>query len=343
MARYKKYHIPFLQRSKSRRSKKSFISRQSGFLFALTLGVILAVGGSVWATSIGSNVDVSGTLTVGSSSATSTVSTGGLNVGSGQLIVQQTSGSTGIGTTTPVGLFSIEHNSLPTIFIVGDTGTSSPSFIITGTSTVGVATSSPAQTFSVGGSIFLGASHVGGNFGGLGIGKATTTLGAFEMIGNALFGDAAGDLVNFNAANLNFNNVGTSTLPINAAAWAYATSTNNAAAFFRLDTTNTRVGIASSTPGSTLGITGNVQLSGGLGVGKATTTPGVLETASSTVLQGDLTIYKSQGPSSGTSTLRMQTSGTNKVPCIEFTSALGTFYVVATSSGPLSALSGTCN
>jgi hypothetical protein len=60
------------------------------FIFALVLGVILAVGASVWATSVGTNVTVTGTLAVQSSTASSSVTQ-----------------AFGVGTTTPAMQLSV--------------------------------------------------------------------------------------------------------------------------------------------------------------------------------------------------------------------------------------------
>lgn len=300
MARCNKYHLPFIRRPNKRREKKSFVKSQFSFILALALGVVLAVGGSVWATSVGTDVTVSGKIEVQSSAATSTFSTGGINVGSGQFIVQASSGNVGISSTTP------------------------------------------AQLFSVGGSAFIGASSGGGTLGGFGIGKATTTAGAFENIGPVLFGDVAADVVNFNAANLNFNNAGTSTIPISATAWGIATSTGGAgsgSAFVRFNTTNTRVGIATSTPGNTFSVTGDIHASGGLGIGAGTTTPGSVEISGRTIIRNIVSISRA----SASSTLRLETSGTNARACIEFKDENGTFRLIATSAAPALFQTGTCD
>lgn len=48
-----------------------------------------------------------GMLSVSTTTATSTISTGGFSIGSGQFVVQQTSGNVGVGTTSPGSIFSI--------------------------------------------------------------------------------------------------------------------------------------------------------------------------------------------------------------------------------------------
>ena len=147
---------------------------------------------------------------------------------------------------------------------------------------IGISTSSPGVTFTVGGAGNIYA------LGGLGVGVSTTTSGNLEMSGSALFGDAAADRVMLNAASLIFNNSGTTTIPAaTAAAWAIAT-TSDSIPFMRFDTSNYRIGISTTTPGATftVGGAGNVYALGGLGVGVSTTTQGNIE-ASGSVQLGD--------------------------------------------------------
>lgn len=376
------------------------------FVTALVAGVVFGFGASVWATSLGTDLSVSGngtitgtlavtgattvtaTVDVQSSTATSTLSTGGFNVGSGQFIIQQTSGRVGIASTTPWGLFSIEQTSMEWIFAVADKGTSTPSLVVVGngrvgigTSTpaerlsvhgnllvagtssvsaliatgtailateagnVGVGTTSPVQKLSVGGSLFVGASAVGGTIGGFGVGNATTTAGAIENTGNVLFGDAAGDIAMFASGDIRYNNIGTTTISrINVAGWSIATSTSPAP-LVRYDTTNTRVGIATGTPTATFTVKGDTYTTGGfkVGEGEATTTPGIIETASTSrvsLFRSDVNII-----SSGTTTLGIHpidTAGSMRRGCIEFGGVDGTFSLYATTTGPAILNAGPC-
>ncbi len=128
---------------------------------------------------------------------------------------------------------------------------------------IGISTTTPGATLAVGGAGNIYA------LGGLGVGVATTTAGAIENSGNALFGDAAGDLVMFNAANIRHNNAGTTTIPAgNANSWTIATSTTNA--FMKFDTTNHRIGIGTSTPQQTLSVEGAGYFAGNVGIGTST-------------------------------------------------------------------------
>ena len=68
---------------------------------------------------------------------------------------------------------------------------------ILSTGNVGVGTTSPATTLSVGGSLFVGASTAGGTLGGLGVGQVNTTAGTL-MVGSgavALVTKGDGDIV----------------------------------------------------------------------------------------------------------------------------------------------------
>jgi hypothetical protein len=76
------------------------------------------LGAGVVETTAG-NITGTGRLSITSTTATSTFSTGGLTVGTSQFVVQQTSGNVGIGTTTPTEQFSVASR-----MFIGGTGTS---------------------------------------------------------------------------------------------------------------------------------------------------------------------------------------------------------------------------
>ena len=95
--------------------------------------------------------------------------------------------SLGIGTTSPYALLSVEANTTATdLFAVGDTGTSSPLFVVKGSGRVGIGTTSPAALFSVAGDVFIGASAQAGTGGTLKVGGTNTSFRAQDT--NVAFG-----------------------------------------------------------------------------------------------------------------------------------------------------------
>lgn len=226
------------KKSPVRLRRFSFYRSPAFFMLALVLGMMLAMGVSVLATSVGNNIQVTGNLTVETSSASSSVTY-----------------ALGVGTSTPAVIFAVGGASGNTTghgYFTGGLGVgaiTTASGRVVANSDFGVATTTPAQELSVVGDGYITS--------GLGVGVATTTAGAIQNIGNVLLGDASGDLVMFNSASLIYNNQGTTTLPLaNANAWSYATSTANVP-LVKLDTSNTRVGVSTTTPGATLAVGGD--------------------------------------------------------------------------------------
>src|SRR3989344_3343103 len=82
-----------------------------------------------------------------------------------------------------------------------------------------------------------------------------------------------------------YQNRATSTIPIAVNAFSFATSTS-AISLLSLDTANTRVGVGTTAPAATFSVGGDAYLTGGLGVGRATTTSGVIETTVVINVQG---------------------------------------------------------
>lgn len=331
---------------------KKFRTGKLPVIAGVATGLMLAAGISVWATSIGTDIAVTGSIDVQSTSATSTFSTGGINYGSGLFVVQQTSGRVGVGTSSPQMILSVQGGMLLS-------GTSSMAGLIaTGTVLVsteggstGVGTTTPVQKLSIGGSLFVGASAGGGTVGGLGVGNATTSAGAFENTGDVLFGDAATDKAMFSSGDIRLNNIGTTTISQrNVAGWSIATS-SSPAPLLRYDTSNGRVGIATGTPDTTFMVNGNTHTTGGLAIGDgaATSTKGVIQTALSSttpsVFQSDVSLF-----STGTTTLRLGSQdglgvrGNGGRGCIEFGNGEGgaTFRIYATSTGFAFIESGPC-
>ncbi len=221
--------------------KKKKVTRKYNpysFILAVFLGMALAVGGSVWATSIGTNVSVSGTL----DATGNTTLSADMTVASGASVG---TGSTGTHFT-----------------VLAD-----DSFLVEGQSE------------------FDGIAWFDDSL------RASSTLlvtGAITTYGNVTLGDASGDTLTVTGNSITYSNAGTTTIPSSSAvSWAYATSSANIP-LFRFDTSNTRVGISTTTPGATFAVggAGNIYALGGIGAGVATTTAGALETTGAGLVAG---------------------------------------------------------
>ncbi len=102
-------------------------------------------------------IETSGNLAVTSTTATSTLSTGGFTVGTDDFVVQQTSGQVGIGSTTPWGLLSIHAPSGIPSFVVGSSTTQ---LIVDESGNFGVGTTSPGAFLDVQGAAQFGSGNV---------------------------------------------------------------------------------------------------------------------------------------------------------------------------------------
>lgn len=324
--------------------KKSFYKKVfknvSVFVSAITIGMALAVSVSVWATTIGTNITSSGdvtatgSITAQSTTATSTL-TGMLDVSGTSVLGDAQADAVGIkaGTfsfvnvaTTTIANLTLNAFSIATS---SDTNTSVVPMLSfnTSNSRIGVGSTSPGARFAVAGDVLID--------GGLGVGAATTTKGALDIIGDVVLGDVSGDRVGVRAGVFGFVNVATTTIArLSAFAFAIATSsdTDGKGPMLSFNTTNSRVGVGSSTPGARFAVAGDALIDGGLGVGAATTSKGVIETA------GNITAIRQ----SATTTLRLRTRGVNSRACIEFFSDDGTFFLIASSAGTAIIQSGSC-
>lgn len=254
------------------------------FILAMLVGAMLAVSVSVWATSVGNNISVSGNL-----DATGTLS-----------ITSSTASSTvthalGIGTSTPSVMFAVGEGG----------GTSTGHGYFTGGLGVGRATTT-AGGIETTGAVLLGA--------------AFNVTGVAQFNGNVTVGDASGDTLTVTSNSITYSNAGTTTIPsASANSWSYATSSANIPVI-KFDTSNTRVGISTTTPGATLAVGGDGTA---IIMGVATSTLSI----------------QSTGPSSG---------ATARGGCIELESAEGAvFRVYATGTAssanrPLVMEAGSC-
>lgn len=157
------------------------------FIIALVLGVVLAVGGSVWATSVGTNISVTGTLTVSSGTASSSIAT-----------------ALGVGSTTPSVMFS-----------VGGDGTSTGHGYFSGGVGIGLATTTGGVLETTGAGLIGGVLNVTGATqlnstltvsGNTSLQQATTTHFAVTAVASTTNLTANGT-IKLGALGTNFTNV----------------------------------------------------------------------------------------------------------------------------------------
>ena len=92
---------------------------------------------------------------------------------------------------------------------------------------------------------------------------------------------ASTSLLTINGGTVTYGQSSTSTIPSNALnAFSFATTTTGIP-FLSFDTSNYRIGIGTTSPSQLLSVSGNGYFTGGLGVGRSTTTAGVLDVAGS--------------------------------------------------------------
>ena len=276
------------------------------FLIALFLGVALAASVSVWATSIGTNISVDGTLTVTGASTHNGNTTlgdaaGDINLFTGTLQASTTALFTGAVTT--YGNTTI-----------GDTSADTLTVNATSTFATGVTVSAGGLSVTAGG---LTIANDGTVSGGLGVGTtATSTAGAIQTSGPVQFGT---DLsVTDDAVITGGLGVGTT-----------GTTTNGSlqiSGAVQLDTD--------------LSVGDDTLVTGGLGVGTTgTTTNGSLEVSGASLFGGIVNSNQS-----GTSTVSVKSSTATRGGCIELEGANGasTFRLYATTSAVAVFESGTC-
>src|SRR3989344_5002562 len=241
-------------------------------------------------------------------------------------------GTMGAATSTPWGVLAVEQtagksNLLP-VFVVGDTGTNTPAIFVSQKGVVSFGSSTPSGLFLNVGDTVIGRNGATSDLfvsGGLGVGDATTTDNAF-VVGDHLFTVYS---------NKNIGMFGTTT-PILTDGLSL---------------------------GGAAGTHADLYVSGGLGVGAATTTDGALEvgtgltvygtgdvligatttlsgTAGFTVEKADI-IFSSGADA--TTTLTITNESTTKAGCIEMTDAGGTMYRLYIANGVATTSPGTCN
>src|SRR3989344_4366571 len=228
-------------------------------------------------TAIGSNALLSNTtgsrLVALGYEALNSNSTGLASIALGyQALRSQTtaSSSIGIGYGAGYGLTTGNNN----IFIgyrAGDTVTTGANNLIIGHD-ADAPTSATSNFLNLGDTLYgyLSARY-------LGIG--TTTPGALLSIAATTTAFSNQNSILLSGINIIHASSSTTTIPSAVNAFSFATS-SSAIPFLSFDSTNYRIGLGTTSPAQTLSIggAGNVYLLGGLGVGVATTTTGVIET-----------------------------------------------------------------
>lgn len=168
--------------------------------------MVLAISASVWATTIGTNISGSGSLSSGTTLSVGT----DLNVSSGARIGSATDGT---------HITALADN---TLLVVGQ-------------------------------SEFDGIAWFDASL------QASSTLlvtGATTLYGALTVGDAGADTLTITSNSVVYSNNSTSTIPTNANSFAVATTSADIP-LFKIDATNTRVGIGTTTPSKTFSVNGD--------------------------------------------------------------------------------------
>src|SRR3989344_3487187 len=263
-------------------------------LSATSTGITVS-GGNFLQTNTATNTFAGGLAVSGGGLVSSnglTIS-GGDIIHSGATFRLTSGGDLGIGTTSPWASFALEHNgSVENLFVISDQGTSTPTLIVKGSGNIGIGTSSPMANIEIlqkaNGVPILSAYRVtdtspSGDFINYKT-KGGTTLFRVDNSGNLLAGGIVNSgsetitsvsspqlRVQYDATNevtTSVTSAGVTTYGFNGTTptgiWTPQSNSTNTFSFtdsssnsiLSIDTTNRRVGIGTTTPGSILSIQG---------------------------------------------------------------------------------------
>jgi autotransporter-associated beta strand protein len=276
------------------------------FLVALFMGVVLSASMSVWATSIGTNISVDGTLTVTGASTHD----GNTTLGNASTDINLFTGTLQASTTA---LFTGAVTTYGSVTL-GDASADTLTVNATSTFAAGVTINAGGLSVTVGG---LTIANNGTISGGLGVGTTgTSTAGAIQTSGPAQFDT---DLsVTDDAVITGGLGVGT-------------TGT----------TTNGSLQVSGAVQlGTDLSVVDDALVTSGLGVGTTgTTTDGSLEVSGASLFGGIVNLNQS-----GTSTISAKSTTATRGGCIELEGADGasTFSIYATSAQVAMITTGAC-
>lgn len=314
---------------------------------------LLFISLSVFATSIGTNIDSTGTL--------------------------------GAATSTPWGTFAVDQTSgksnLYPVFAVGDDGTNTPAIFVSQKGVVSFGSSTPSNLFLNVGDVVIGRNGASSDLfvsGGLGVGNATTTdngfvIGAdiFTVYANSnigMFGTSSPIIIDglslggsgtnadlFVSGGLGVGNATTTDSGFVVGADVLTVFANGTMGMFG---TTSPVVIDGLSLGGAAGTHADAYVSGGLGVGNATTTDGALEVGNALRVYGSgdvLVGATSTAPGTSgfavnktdimfssnadsTTTVTIMNNSTTKGGCIEMTDSSGVLWklFVATDSASTS-------
>ncbi|MBU6321398.1 hypothetical protein KGO04_02540, partial [Patescibacteria group bacterium] len=254
--------------------------------------------------SITSQAGTFDTLTVGGATSVGTLTVGNTTIGSGTLATAYASttvltvagpayfGATATSTFAADGSLTLSHalgtasggtgtttwevGSIPFANGTNLTEDNNNLFWDAADKRLGIGTNAPSETLTVGGVVRVGTADDAGliDLGDTLTGSGNYTNGIFR---GGLGTTAGGGYLNLGAWNgIAFNTSGT---------WLGSQATRMV-----IDGATGNVGIGTTSPGTALSVAGDGYLTGALGVGVATTTPGVLQTAGNAWIGGDLTV-----------------------------------------------------